>query len=178
VPEQWQYHITTADEERALKEARRRCDHKTRRSVPSNKVDTEASELEVHVRGVYGEIAFANLFEVGLDTKARINGDGGIDFQFTSGLTIDVKTRSQPGRDLALFSPTLPGRSAHVFVLCWRITRRTYQLAGWTTPVGFLFDGRVERFPQMGERLLAQPQDLMPLSALKQLRTEWHSSLD
>ena len=176
--EQWQYHITTADEERALKEARRRCDHKTRRSVPSNKVDTEASELEVHIRGVYGEIAFANLFDVGLDTKARISGDGGIDFQFTSGLTIDVKTRSQPSRDLALFAPTLPGRSAHVFVLCWRITRRSYQLAGWTTPVGFLFDGRVERFPKMGTRLLVEPQDLMPLSALKQLRTEWHTSLD
>lgn len=174
----WQYQVTTADEKRAIKEARRRCDHKTRRGVPSNKVDGEADELEVHVRGVYGEIAFANLFDLNLDSKARISGDGGIDFQFTSGLTIDVKTRSDTGRDLALYTPTLPGRCAHVFVLCWKITRRCYKLIGWTSPVGFLVDGGVERFPDMGDRLLVEPQNLMPLDTLKHLRNKWHNSLE
>lgn len=175
---QWQYQITMADQKRALREAKRRCDHKTRQGVPSNKVDGSAGELEVHVRGVYGEIAFANLFDVGLDTKARISGDGGIDFQFTSGLTIDVKTRSETGRDLALYSPTLPGRSAHVYVLAWKLTRRCFVLAGWTTPLGFLVDGSVKRFPDMGDRLLVEPENLMPLAALEELRDKWHTSLD
>jgi len=46
--------------------------------------------------GVAGEIAFANEFGLEVDTTARPEGDGGVDFTLSNGLTVDVKTYRKP----------------------------------------------------------------------------------
>jgi len=46
--------------------------------------------------GVAGEIAFAREFGLEVDTTARPEGDGGVDFTLSNGLTVDVKTYRKP----------------------------------------------------------------------------------
>ena len=46
--------------------------------------------------GVAGEVAFAKEFGLEVDTTARPEGDGGVDFTLSNGLTVDVKTYRKP----------------------------------------------------------------------------------
>jgi len=46
--------------------------------------------------GVAGQIAFAKEFGLEVDTTARPEGDGGVDFTLSNGLTVDVKTYRKP----------------------------------------------------------------------------------
>ena len=89
---------------------------KVERGIVTHKHST-ASDVEIHVLGAMAEIAVCRWLGVTFNDSIFPHGDGGIDLSW-HGLKVDVKMRSEWGRDL-LFLPDLSDFRADIALLCW-----------------------------------------------------------
>ncbi len=84
--------------------------------IPTHKHST-ASDESIHVLGAMAEIAVCRWLGVTFNNNIFPHGDGGIDLSW-NGFTLDVKMRSEWGRDLVIM-PDLSDFRAEVALLCW-----------------------------------------------------------
>jgi|APHM01.1.fsa_nt_gi hypothetical protein len=155
---EWVYELTDEDARLAARIAERRDEGKPD-TAHKGSIST-AESTKKHVQGLKGEIAFGRTFGLDVDRQKRENGDEGYDFQTSGGLRIEVKYRSESGRDFALKGKTLHPFVADVGVLTWPESKREIRLVGWTTPTALLHRGQREEWPQVGEKLFIRHDDL------------------
>lgn len=121
---------SAAELERIRAKAAQRNEIKARWGVPTQKIDGAASDEDVHVKGLMGEVAVASLLGISADGGISPDGDDGHDLALPCGARIDVKTRSRLGQDLALYGPD-DRLGADLAVLCYRLSTRSVEAAGW-----------------------------------------------
>lgn len=99
------------------------------------------SLYDVHLRGVRGEVCFADRYRLGYERirDVKRGSDGGFDFEVhfdRTPVTIDVKTRDTSGDDLLMPAYKFePGkRCAHIIVLARNVGKRV-TLIGFEHPL-------------------------------------------
>lgn len=132
--------LSRADYALALWMARERNGIKEALGIASNKVSA-ADDLTIHRLGALAEVAVARHLGAAPDMAIHAGGDAGYDL-VVGQWTIDVKMRSQPGRDLVIM-PDMRDFRAQVVVLCWPgPTERDVRLVGYATRQRFLREAR------------------------------------
>jgi hypothetical protein len=161
----WTYALT--DQDRALAErlARRRDAGKPNQC--HNGAVTEEESRTRHCKGLFGEIAFARRFGYEVDRVKRGGGDDGADFTSPQGHRIDVKHRTEPGKDLALKGTGFEDFTSHFLVLSWQASDRQVRLVGWCTAARMTIKGQVSHWAGVGEKRYIEPQDLANMDVLQ-----------
>jgi hypothetical protein len=86
--------------------------------------------IAAHAMGLAGEAFVARLFGGSVDGASRLGGDDGApDVVLPDGVTLNVKTRAQPGYAF-LLTPGHTSLGAHYGVLVWQVAPDTYELGG------------------------------------------------
>lgn len=128
-----------------------------------NRRFSSKGDYEVHMLGLMGEFAVGAWAGVGIDERILLGGDGGVDLVL-GGLTVDVKTRDRPKRDLA-FYPTLSDMRSDISILTWRSRKKPNRitLVGWADESMIKSLGEEKTFIPGKPRLVVDWRRLYPL---------------
>jgi len=108
--------LTLDEIDLARKIGRQRNEIKVRQGITTHK-HAPASDESIHVLGAMAEIVVCRWLGVLFNDSITPCGDGGLDLTW-GGLKVDVKMRSEWGRDL-LILPDLSDFRADIAMLCW-----------------------------------------------------------
>jgi len=134
--------ITLTEEEVAegkeIAKARQR--NKERVGITGTKVESGATDLEIHEQGALGEVAVAKFLGVGATVNTEIyeTGDGDNPDIYLGDLGIEVKTRTRQGGDFAMYDAHTD-LTQDIGVLVWQVSESKYELAGWITKAEWYF---------------------------------------
>ncbi len=90
--------LTPHQLDRAQRVGHLRNDHKIG-VVQNKRIDQRQDDLTINIRGLWGELAVAELYHVPIDDVQRLNGDSGLDLEI-DGRTVQVKYNTYPHGDL------------------------------------------------------------------------------
>jgi hypothetical protein len=149
--------------ERIRSLARRRNQNKERHSVPTRKKHESSSDREVHVDGMMGEAAAAEVLGVEISYEIAVSGDDGFDLLY-EGLEVEVKTRDPAqGTDFAMYDTS--DLKTDLGILCLRIAQRKVLVDGWTTRAHWKIRSQILEFG--GEERKGIPrQRMLPMAFL------------
>lgn len=135
--------------------------------VKSRRINQNISDYAIHFYGAIGEVAFAELIGLNVDSKFNPNGgDEGYDFD-VNGLKIDVKYSRDP-RGSLLFK-NKAGFKADVAVFTRSLVRTetaAVQVVGWTTK-DYFFRNCEEVDLGRGKTLLIRNNKLFNMESLQ-----------
>ena len=107
-----------------------------------NRSTGKHSDVNTHIIGAIGELAFSELTGLPVDWSQKKRGDNGIDFVIKN-IGIDVKTRKLESKepDLAVYDQHPWNVTADFLVLC-AVNSNEVIFIGWTTKYRFIFSGK------------------------------------
>ena len=155
--------LTPPQLEQARQVAHLRNDHKIG-AIRNRRVDQRQNDLDMNIRGLWGEIAVAQLFRVCIDDVQRPGGDLGRDLEI-AGRSVQVKYNTYPDGDFYFNSLdeficelgflTVPGgrREGLINVVGW-ITREEFDIFHAVRDYGY------------GERVIVKQNDLYTCRSL------------
>lgn len=137
---------------------------KEKAGVRSKKYDEGRSEFEIHLLGILGELAVADLFGVPIDETVGLTGDGGFGDVQIAGFSVAVKYRTYSWGDL--FFNTMRDFKDDIAVL---VTAGpdllTPVVRGWATRDYFEANAETMNFGY-GTRLVLLQARLLPIDSL------------
>lgn len=127
--------------------------------IDGGRVYGEQSCQDVHLTGVIGELAVAQLYDGSIDREVYDRGDGGHDLVFDQ-TTIDVKTTQTTALTRPdLIVPTDPSPSADYYYLVHWFETHTARIVGYTSQ-DCVIDREPRCFPGTTENYVISPSEL------------------
>jgi hypothetical protein len=143
-----------------------RNDRKEALRVKSKKFDPSKSEYEAHYEGLRGELGAARVLGLPIDTAELLSGDKGVDLTLPSGLSVEIRYRTQRGWDFALNGADISFMKSDIGILVWPThTSNKVELMGWTSRVHMVMTAVTDNFGK-GDRLVLRHDRTLPMHSL------------